>query len=339
EVDVELMQEFPWPGTLGARTAVARAARAGAQAEVWVTRRDVSTAMAMAYYRLRYAATALAILLEQRRLLDAAVQISRTRYATGAAPQVDPLQAKLAQDRLESEAFALQGEHAAAAAAVNALRGRPATDSLPVPLLRPEAVRARIAPLPTVDSLVAEAAARHPRLAARRAQVEQATQAIRVERLGARPDFSLSFRYGYRPVIMGTNLPDFFSVFLGVRVPIWAGRKQHRLADAARADSSASASALEDEQLRLGRDVVETAARVEAARRRLVLLVDGILPTARATVESASRTYQVGQTEFLTLLAVQDALFRVETEAAAVAADYQMQLVMLRQLTAGESQP
>ena len=42
-----------------------------------------------------------------------------------------------------------------------------------------------------------------PRLAARRAAVELATQTIRVERLGARPDFSFSARYGYRPVVAG----------------------------------------------------------------------------------------------------------------------------------------
>jgi outer membrane protein TolC len=51
------------------------------------------------------------------------------------------------------------------------------------------------------------------------------------------------------------------------------------------------------------------------------------------------RSYQVGRTEFLTLLAVEDAWYRATLEAAAVAADYQAHLVMLQELTAGESQP
>ncbi len=51
------------------------------------------------------------------------------------------------------------------------------------------------------------------------------------------------------------------------------------------------------------------------------------------------RSYQVGRAEFLTLLSVEDARYRAELEAAAVAADYQTQLVMLRQLTAEESRP
>src|SRR2546428_831177 len=144
EVDAELSQEIPWPGTLGARSAVARAAANGARAEENVARRDVTVAMAAAYYRLRYAVTALETVRRQRELLDAAVQLSTTRYATGTAPQSDPLQAKLARDRLRSEEFALESERVAALAVVNALRNRAPGDSVPGSPMP----RARIRPEP-----------------------------------------------------------------------------------------------------------------------------------------------------------------------------------------------
>src|SRR6266705_4126169 len=278
EVDVELSQEIPWPGSLGARSGVARAAVNGARAEENEVRRDVTVAMAAAYYRLRYAVTALETVHRQRELLEAAVQLSTTRYATGTAPQSDPLQAKLARDRLRSEAFALESERVAALAALNALRSRAPGESIGVAPIDPGVMRAAAVPLPPADSLVALAVAAHPRLAARRAAVEQATQSIRVERLGARPDFTLSARYGYRPVVSGSNLPDFFSAFVGLRLPIWAWRKQNRLADAARADSSAAAAEFRDTELQLSREVTETAARVQASQQRLALLVDGVLP-------------------------------------------------------------
>ena len=340
EVDVELSQEIPWPGSLGARSGVVRAAAAGARAEEGTVRRELTTAMAVAYYRLGYTVTALETLRHQRELLDAAVQLSTTRYATGAAPQSDPLQAKLARDRLQSEAFVLESERVAALAAVNALRNRTPGDSLGVVPMNPAQVRAGISPLSPSDSLVALALAAHPRLAARRAAIEQATRTIEVERLGARPDVTLTARYGYRPPYAGTfKFPDFFSAFLGLRVPIWAWRKQNRLADAARADSTGAAAGLREAELQLSREVTEAAARVEALQQRLALLVDGVLPNARGTVESVLRSYQVGRAEFLTLLSVEDARYRAELEAVAVAADYQAQLVMLRQLTAGETQP
>src|SRR2546422_1918531 len=143
-----------------------------------------------------------------------------------------------------------------------------------------------------------------------------------------------------RPPFLGQfPFPGFFSAFVGLRLPIWAWRKQSRLADAARADSTGAAAGLRDAELQLGRQVTETAARVQASQQRLALLVEGVLPTARGTVESVLRSYQVGRAEFLTLLSVEDARYRAELEAVAVAADYQAQLVMLRRLTAGDNQP
>jgi cobalt-zinc-cadmium efflux system outer membrane protein len=339
EADFELSQEIPWPGTLGARSGVMRAVAAGARAEEGAVRRDLTTAMAVAYYRLGYTVTALETLGHQRELLEAAVQLSTTRYATGAAPQSDPLQAKLARDRLQSEAFALESERVAALAAVNALRNRAPGDSVAVPAIDPSAVRTGAAPQPSTDSLVALALATHPRLAVGRSAVDAATRTIQVERLGARPDFTVTLRYGYRPRAFNFNFPDFFSAFVGLRLPVWAWRKQNRLADAARADSTGAAAGLRDVELQLSREVTEAAARVQASQQRLALLVDGVLPNARGTVESVLRSYQVGRAEFLTLLSVEDARYRAELEAVAVAADYQAQLVMLRQLTAGETRP
>ncbi len=329
-------QEIPWPGTLGARAGVMRAAVAGGRAEEGVARRELTTAMAVAYYRLKYTVTALETLRHQRELLEAAVQLSTTRYATGAAPQSDPLQAKLARDRLQSEEFALESERVAALAAVNALRNRALGDSVALVSVDPTGVRAGAAPEPPTDRLVALALSTHPRLAIGRAGVDAATRTIQVERLGARPDFTLTLRYGYRPRAFNFNFPDFFSASVGLRLPVWAWRKQNRLADAARADSSGAAASLRDAELQLSREVTETAARVQASQQRLALLVDGVLPTAQGTVESVMRSYQVGRAEFLTLLSVEDAHYRAQLEAAAVAADYLTQLVMLRQLTTGE---
>ncbi len=199
EVDAELSQEIPWPGTLGARSGVMRAAAAVARAEEGAVRRELTTAMAVAYYRLGYTMTALETLRHQRDLLEAAVQLSTTRYATGAAPQSDPLQAKLARDRLQSEEFALESQRVAALAAVNALRNRAPGDTVTVTPIDPAAVRAGATPEPPTDSLVASALATHPQLVVGRAAVDAATREIQVERLGARPDFAVTLRYGYRP--------------------------------------------------------------------------------------------------------------------------------------------
>src|ERR671931_1723951 len=54
EVDVELSQEFPWPGTLAARSRAARADAHAREADAAARTRDVVARTAELYYRLRY---------------------------------------------------------------------------------------------------------------------------------------------------------------------------------------------------------------------------------------------------------------------------------------------
>jgi outer membrane protein, heavy metal efflux system len=342
EVDVELSQQFPWPGTLGARTEAARAEARARDADARARRRDLVVRTAELYYRLRYIVTARATLARQRGLLATGVDISTARYATTTAPQSDPLQARVALARLDTEEADLAAQEVELRAQLKALRNVPGRDSLtiepiqaalvPSEVYRPSAATTE----ESADSRGPHSLPEHPRLAARRAEIEAAEQTVRVEQLGARPDFTLAVRYGYRPTINGFNFPDFFSAFIGVRLPLFAGRKQLRLADAARADAEAAGAALADEQAGLAEEIRTVRAQIRSGATRLRLLTDQVVPAAQATVDASLRVYRVGKVEFLTVLASEDALYRAELDAAQVASEYLTHLVVLEQLLARE---
>jgi cobalt-zinc-cadmium efflux system outer membrane protein len=333
EVDVELSQEFPWFGTLGARTRAVGAEARMRGADVRTRRRDIVVRTAELYHRLRYLAAAEAILARQRALLGTGVEISTTRYATGSVGQSDPLQARVARARLDTEAAALAAEDAGVRADLRALRNVRGADSVPAEPINAESVYTalehteahRIGEQGGADSVLLA----HPRLESRRAAIEGAEATARVEALGARPDFTLMTRYGARP--LGS---DFFSAFVGVRLPLWAGRKQHRLAEAARDEAVAARAALTDETQALTAELVRLRADAQAGQVRLQLLVTQVVPSAEATLEAALRSYRVGQVDFLNVLAVEDALYRARLDAAQVAAEHLTHLVMLRQLLA-----
>jgi outer membrane protein TolC len=329
EVDVELSQEFPWPGTLGARTGAARAEARGRESSVAARRREITVRTAALYYRLRYITAARMTLDRQRALLAASVEIATARYATTSVPQSDPLQARVALARLDTEEADLSREDAELRAALRALRLAPSRDSIPIEPIRPEliAAPAHLARLPTIP----ESVAYHPRVAARLAAVDAAEQTAQVERLGARPDFTVMTRYGARP--LGA---DFFSAFVGVRLPLFAGRKQHRLAEAAEADADAARAAVAEESAALTAELESTMARVVAGERRVRLLVEQVVPAARATAEASLRSYRVGRADFLNVLAAEDARYRAELDAAMEASEHLTHLVMLQQLLARE---
>jgi len=336
EVDVELSQEFPWPGTLGARTGAARAQARGSQAEVAARRREVVVRTAELYYRLRYVVTARATLIRQRQLLATGVDIATVRYASTTAPQSDPLQARVALARLDTEEADLAAQETEFRAQLKALRNIMGPDSLSIEPIRPEQVPRDPHPSEAAsnepeDSVGSDSLPEHPRLTARRAAIEASEHTVRVEQLGARPDFTIITRYGARP--LGA---DFFSAFIGVRVPLYAGRKQLRLADAARAEAEAARAGLAEEQAALSEEIRTVRAQIRSGATRLRLLTDRVVPSAQATVDATLRNYRVGQVQFLTVLATEDALYRAQLDAARVAAEHLTHLIMLGQLLSPE---
>ena len=334
EVDLELSQEFPWPGTLGARTRGASAEARARAADVGTRRREIAVRVAELYYRLRYVITARTTLQRQRELLATAVEISTTRYATTSAPQSDPLQARVAAARLDAGDADLTQQEATLRAQLHAVRNASRPETLRVAPIRPELLPTGVHKSLLPAAGASDSLAAHPRLVARQAAVEAAQQTERVERLAARPDLSLTARYGARP--LGS---DFVSAFVGFRLPLWAGRKQNRLADAARAEADAARAAVAEERAALEAELQGTLADITSGETRLRLLTTKVIPASEATVEAALREYQVGEGPFLNVLAAEDSLYRARLDAARVAAEHLTHLVMLEQLLLPEDAP
>jgi outer membrane protein TolC len=141
-------------------------------------------------------------------------------------------------------------------------------------------------------------------------------------------------RYGARPIAT-----DFFSAGAGLRLPLWAGRKQRQLAEAARQDIEAERAALMEQRTLLAAEFEATLAEAAAGLERLRLLLTEVMPSAEAGREAALRSYRVGQSDFQSVLAAQETVYRAQLEAAEVAAEHLSHLVMLEQLTRGEEVP
>ncbi len=330
EVDVELSQELPWPGTLRSRSLAAAAEARERQAAVASTRRDLTTRVAALYYRLRYVTSAQLILAKQRGLVEAGADVALARYSTGRIPQADPLQSRVAQARLDAQALALDAEGAELRAELAAVRRQSEHEVLAVePLIvTADSLSRHLAASDRFQSDVVEG---HPRLAAMEAMITAREQDASTERLQARPDIEVMARYGARP--LGA---DFASFAVGIRLPIWAGRKQITSAKAADLEAEAARASLEQERASLTKELRTIRAKLRAGESRLTLLVHRIVPAAQAMAEASLRGYQVGTVPFATLLAAQDALYAAELEVAEVAAEHLTHTVMLEQLVAQE---
>jgi outer membrane protein TolC len=100
----------------------------------------------------------------------------------------------------------------------------------------------------------------------------------------------------------------------GLRLPVFRGRKQVQGIVQARHEAEAARLDLETVRLRVAAEVRGLAARAARAGTLVRLYAEGILPQARAALESASAAYGVGRVDFLTLLTDFTTLLTYEIE-------------------------
>jgi len=285
-------QEVPYPG---------KRARAGELAEenarISATdferaRLEVASVVKSAYADLYRLDRAAAFLDETRLALTTLAESARRRYEVGEGNQESVLKAQTEILTLEAEMARVSGDRKRVEARLNATLGRAEDASIGPAMSLPEVK------LPEDLKALEEAAvATSPSVVGLQAAALRAEAGARLAQLDLKPDFIWSGSYmnrdGLDPMVTG---------MLGLRLPLYRGRKQAQALLAAESEATAARQDLADLQLRTRASVRELTARFEKADRLVTLYGQGVVPQARSALESARTAYGVGRLPFLDLL-------------------------------------
>lgn len=305
-----LTQEIPGFGKRGFMRGVAAREADMAASELAAVRLELAAELYRTLGELQGLRASIEVMEQAREATRAMAEAALTRYRVGRAEQQEPLKA---QTELAMEEARLEGARAqvpALEAHANHLLGR--EPHLPFPRLGPAG---EFAELPAAGEAEAAALARHPELRRRAQAVERESQALRLARRGAWPDFMVG-----GGAMFGGGGDEAWMVMGGVTLPVWRWNKvspRRRAAEAelaaARADS---AEAVND----VRRMVHETWSMAEAARARGSWLRDGVLPQAEQALAATRAAYENDRATVLDLLDSQRVLLsaRLELESARV---------------------
>lgn len=349
---VGVRQTFPYPGKLGRMTLAAERELDAARARAAGARLDVVAQVRQTWYDLIEADRLYDVVTRNQRLLVGLMQATEASYRVGRSGQEDVLRARVEGTRLSDEAAALVEGRRAALARLNALLDRPSDTPVSSPEFPMPIVRAAVAdsanrihftstrpgarvsdsPLPALDSLQSLALAHSPLLAEREA--ERAAQTARVElaRKATQPDFEVSLQYGQR-----TGFTDMVSATISIPLAIQAGRKQHQAVLQSEADLAAVDAEFRSAANTVRARVAELAAALERDRTQLALYVAAILPQSRAALDAATAGFQVGRTDFQTLLDRQATLYNYEMDYTRALAGFARSLAALDQTIGQET--
>lgn len=349
---VQLGAMLPWPGKLDREAEAARWRVAAAVADREAVERRVVAEAKRAWYELWFLDRALEVVRENHALLADFVEVTEVRYGVGTGAQQDVLRARVEATRLGDEALDLERRREGTLAGLNALLDRPAAAPLPAPGM-PERIthlaalepgtpvrftaaalgasREAAGPIPALDDLLRAAERNDPRLRGLDARIAAAGAEARLADLAALPDFDLTVGYGQR-----SGRQDMVSVMVSAPLPLFKGRKQDPLAEAAESEVGALAAERAATVARIRADVTALRAALIRTRERLALLREGVLPQARASLESAVAGYPVATVDFLTLIDNQATLFRHELDERRLLADFGRDLAELERVIGTE---
>ncbi len=352
---VQVSGTLPWPGKLGLREDVARLQAQAAEFEVERVRDRIAAEVETAYYRIYFIDRALEVTRRNATLVGDFARLTSTKYGVGSGVQPDVLKAQVERTRLSDQLVTLGERRESELARLNALLDRPTETTLPTTEL-PAAVRAAAMPvrsggprfastalgdligedrtddgLPSTAELQALALEHSPMIQAHVRRVAAQEQALALVGTATLPDFNVSAGYGFR-----NGFADFFNVMVSAPLPIFAGRKQSQ-------GVVEQTGVLEDHRARhhamvneLNAEIASLAAALRRTRDQLVLLNDGILPQARAGLESSTSAYRVGRVDFLTLLDAQVTLYRHELDDHRLLTDFAETLAALERAVGTE---
>ena len=323
----EFAQEFPLGGKLDLKREQALAEHRGAEAQRQSTALDLAQRVKVVYAEYHQALMATKQLGSLRDVVGQLVAFSRSRYGQGAGTQLDAIQAELERKTLESELVAMTLERRKAGIRLNALLNRPADAPLTeTPHMRP-------IPLPTkfdIASLLKQALHANPQLETQKAKIDAADRSRDLADRSWYPDLGV----GVGVVQKGGRL-DSYEALVEVNIPLQWGLREAQQRDAtAMAASARSRLTLAERQLES--DLGEAVASLQAARERERILSDGLVPQANAALQSATKSYELGLTEFVTVLEAERRLKTIHLDHLKIQLEQQMRLADIERLIGGD---
>lgn len=289
-------QEFIRGGKLQLSRQVAAQEVARAQQQLAAQQQRVITDVRIAFYEILLAKQQLDIAQEIEQISEAGTRAAESLLKAKEVGRIDLLQAQLERENARILTQNARNRYTAAWQGLTAVLGLP--EMPPQPITGDvEAARAHFEWQPSLNRLLSSS----PEISAAVVNIERARWSV--ERARAEPRSNLTVDAVYNVVDNGIDGDDDANLTVSVPVPLW-NRNQGAVSQA-QAEVVGAQRALEQLELRLQSRLAPVFERYANARSQVERYRETILPAANETLELTRRSYEAGETGFISLLTVQ----------------------------------
>ena len=289
-------QEIVRGGKLRLNREVAAQEIAKAQQELAVQQQRVVTDVRLTFYDILVAKAQLDVALDLERIADEGINAAEALLRAKEVSRADLLQAQLERENAQIITQNSRNRFNAAWQGLAAVVGRSHME--PVPVTGDlEAPRGEF----SWDGTLQQLLGRSPRISVAVAEIERSRWALQRARVEPRPNVTVD---GLVNVIdNGINGDPDGALLVTLPLPVW-NKNQGRIAQAS-AEVIAAERGLEQLELQLQRQLAPVYERYANARYQVDRYRTKILPVARESLELTRKSYQAGETNYVSLLTVQ----------------------------------
>jgi len=294
-IGLGVSQDIPYPGKLRLKGEIAKREADVSQQQTESVRRTVLAELKAAYFQLAYLSKTLTILEQDGELLKQVGQAADARYRSGMGSQQDLLQAQLQQTKLLREIAMHHLEVGKLEARLKQLLNRP-QDS-------PDIEPAELAETPLVQTyadLLAATQTQNPEIAGARKMIEKQSLQVDLARKDFYPDFNVQYMWQRTDP---TQFRAYYMLSVGVRVPIYRGRKQGPELAQAEAEQLRTRSELQAQSQQVAAELRAQYVLAQQTSELLKIHREGLSPQARSEFQAALAAYQSNKQDFQALLA------------------------------------
>ncbi len=325
---VKLSQAFPYPGKLSGKAAVAEAKSASMQARVHeeglMLRRD----LVRAWNDLLLKREAVRIVENKLQALADFQGFVEARYAVGKSGQQDVLNVQISRTEAMNALLTAKRKAKGALYEFNRLLDRPSEQDVDT-----GAQLAAYADSSIADDSVADIESNRPMFRLFRARVDEGREKVKLAGLQGRPDFKIGAGYTFRQDNPMYHSTDLLSVEFGMTMPFVNRSKVN--SERAQADAALQV-ALSDYQNLLTNERIKVSdlqLQLQQLSERIVLYREGIVPQSQQRYAASLSAYQVGRTEFSSLLKNLLGIYSAEIKHLRAIADFNKTVAAFRYRT------
>lgn len=299
----QITQPLGFPGKAWVNRAALVDAAHAVKHQVRAMELQVSTNVKAAYFALAQARENLSINEEQRRNYERIIEITKRRYATGAIPQVDLLNAEISFYSNANDLNDLRASERLALTQLNILMG---VDTEKVWKL--EELKALRYTLPSIEVAAQKMMENRSELNAAKSQLSSTENAYTLAKMSALPDFQLIAGMTHYNVPQASPLSSVDASIVntymfGVQmtVPLWFFFNERQVINGAHSDRAAAQSNLEILTNQSKAQLRGTIDTLHSLEFRLKNFEDHLLPLSEQALNLALINYSAGKIDFQTL--------------------------------------